>query len=271
MNRKYGCNPSPPEIKNKMLCLSDYVKTPEFLVHPASWDWGSIVKVAWGMDGNGPDPHNPDIAPCGDCVIADIAHETMIYTALAGKIYVPTAQEVVDVYSEITGYDPSKTDDQGNNPTDNGTSWAQALAWWQKKGFGGNTIGAFVSIDPTNVNHINAALYWFGPLSTAISVYRFMEDDFDAGRPWVIPGDVPWNPNDSLGGHGVPLIGFVDWGNVYNFVTWGKTTRMSGNCRYGVQLEVYAKIDKAFVSDEKPAPNGFDMATLVADLEKVKS
>ena len=267
MTRKYGCNPTPSEIKNKMLRMSDYIKTPEFLVHPASWDWGSIVKAPWGMDGNGPDTLNPNIAPCGDCVIACMAHETMIYTALEGKIYVPSSQEVVTAYSEITGYDPTKTDPSGDNPTDNGTSWDQALSWWQKKGFGGNTIGAYVAIDPTNVNHINAALYWFGPLSTAINVYQFMEDDFDAGKEWKIPEG--WNINSSEGGHGIPLTGFASWGKTYNFVTWGQTTQMSGNCRYGVQVEVYAKIDNAFVTDQKPAPNGFSMDQLVADLALV--
>lgn len=269
MECKLGCKPTPLESRNRMLRMSDYIKTPEFLVHPAAWDWGKIVRVPWGMDGNGPDTQNPDLAPCGDCVIADIAHETMIYTALSGKIYVPSAQEVVAAYSEITGYDPNKTDGEGNNPTDNGTTWGQALSWWQKKGFGGNTIGAYVSIDPTNVNHINAALYWFGPLSTAISVYSFMEEDFDAGKEWTIPA--AWDANAALGGHGIPLTAFSNWGKTYDFVTWGKTAQMSGNCRYGVQLEVYAKIDNAFVADRKPAPNGFSMQQLVDDLAKVKA
>jgi hypothetical protein len=258
---KLGCNPIPAEKKNKLLRLNNYISTPRFLIHPPTWDWGTVISNPdWGMMGN-------DTA--GDCVFAAIGHMVMIYSALAGKPYVPTTQEVIAAYSKVTGYDPAQTDARGNNPTDNGTDPVDALKWWQKEGFGGNTIGAYVAVDPTNVNHVNAAMYWFGPLLTAINVYQFMEDDFNSGSEWKIPKG--WNQNDALGGHGVPLVSFTNWGRVYDLITWGKKTPMSGNCRWGVQVEVFAAIDNAFVTDGKPAPNGFNMQQLADDLRLVQN
>ena len=82
MPLKLGCNPVPIEKKNKMLRLGDYVKTPEFLVHPASWDWGKIVVSLSGIGRYGEcrrqakegtamesaDNARRYITPCKDCI-----------------------------------------------------------------------------------------------------------------------------------------------------------------------------------------------------------
>jgi hypothetical protein len=72
-----------------------------------------------------------------------------------------------------------------------------------------------------------------------------------------------------LGGHGVPLLGFQPhW---LNLITWAKDQRGTDNWWWGLGLEAWCVISEDFVTDQKPAPNGFDMQALVADLAKVKA
>src|ERR1700690_4287507 len=60
------------------------------------WEYG--VKGPWGMLGND---------RVGDCEIARIAHMLMLFTAHTGSMVIPTLDEVIAVYSAITGYDPA--------------------------------------------------------------------------------------------------------------------------------------------------------------------
>ena len=57
----------------------------------------------------------------GLCTFADIAHGIVITTAMNKGIFVPQTADTIKLY-EHTGYDPSQTDAQGNNPTDQGAS-----------------------------------------------------------------------------------------------------------------------------------------------------
>lgn len=237
----------------------DKYTTPGFFEHPATYDWAKSVPE-WPMFLN-------DIE--GICVPASAGHMVMAWTAANGNIFIPTDDDIQKVYKDVSGYDPSQTQPDGSNPTDNGCSLGGdggVLPYWQKTGIGGHKIGAYVQIDEKNFNHIAAAIYWFGGVFSAIEVDQFMEDQFNAGQPWKVPiNPLTWKP---LGGHGVPLLAFQP--HQFNLITWAKNQAMSYNCWWKVGEEAWCAISEDFVSGSKPSPSGFNMDQLVADLQNIK-
>jgi len=76
---------------------------------PQSPDWVAAVMQqspdGWTMLGND---------AVGDCTIADCGHQEMLRTANVGAITIPTTEQVLTLYSAITGYNPSDPNsDQG--------------------------------------------------------------------------------------------------------------------------------------------------------------
>ena len=75
----------------------------------------------------------------GLCTFADIAHGIVITTAMNKGIFVPQTADTIKLY-EYTGYDPSQTDAQGNNPTDQGASLTEAANFAKKYGLAGHKL-----------------------------------------------------------------------------------------------------------------------------------
>jgi hypothetical protein len=175
------------------------------------------VSPEWGMQGN-------DVV--GDCVEAYMAHaiEQVTRWSSGAAQSVPTSA-TLEVYSAITGYDPSRTDRNGNNPTDQGTVMQDALTYWRKTGVfataaGPHRIAAFASVALTDWYEIENAVDLFGHVAVGFNFPDSAMDQFDAGDPWTV---VEGSPLD--GGHCVMLIGYdADWLYV---VTWGKVQKMA--------------------------------------------
>jgi hypothetical protein len=227
----------------------------------ASDDYVSAVDTAtggdWGMFLNGP---GGSLVPdgCGDCVIADSAHQVMLHTANAGTIVIPTDQDVLGMYEAVGGYV------LGDAGTDQGCDETAACQYLQATGLSGQKSAGSGMVDPTNFDHIRWSVQLFGACRLGIVVTQAMMDDFDAGRPWTaITGDV-------LGGHDVPVVRFdVDGVDV---VTWAKLQRVTWSLMANASFlqEAHAEVWPDFVRANGTAPNNFSLSALLAELQALQ-
>jgi hypothetical protein len=98
----------------------------------------------------------------GCCVVAGGYHVRGNTSFNAGEGVIFTDEQVINGYSDISGYDPTKTDADGNNPTDRGCNEETALSYWMNTGFpDGVKLIRAVAVDPTNVDQIKLAMYLF--------------------------------------------------------------------------------------------------------------
>jgi hypothetical protein len=237
----------PPRLDGRTLKLSKYMTAiPQI---PDSFSWVDRDQVpSWGMMAN--DRY-------GDCVWAAFAHLVMGWTAGNGSLWIPSDDEVLQAYAS-TGFDPSTG--QG----DNGTNELDALNYMRSTGMAGHKIGAYVSLDTSNIQEIKTAIYLFGGILLGVSLPLSAE-----GEPnWDFPPD-DGNTRDSTpgswGGHGICGLGYDS--TFINIITWGAPLPVDWSFWSQYMDEAYAIISPDFITGDKPAPNGFDMPTLINDLQ----
>jgi len=183
---------------------------------PATLDrFSAIPAASIGMDGND---------KVGDCTCADGDHEIKAAQVAAGNTEVSSTEaEVLAAYSAITGYDPSQTQPDGSNPTDNGAEMQDVRSYWQKTGFklGGQThkVLLFAEVDIRDVTVAQWALDQFGAVGVGVNLPNSAMDQFNAGQPW----DVVSDDGGIDGGHAIALVGYDTTGPV--FLTWGQVQR----------------------------------------------
>lgn len=157
-----------------MLKMTDFVDLSQLAPPPKSFGHEKLIRH-WGMMGND---------TVGDCVFAGAAHEIMLWNAEAGKTVRISDATAIQNYSEFTGYNP-------NDPnTDQGTDVATWLGQRRKVGFAdddGNrhTIGAYLALDPHNVDELRYADYYFDGVGIGVQFPSQWMDIFQqGGRTW---------------------------------------------------------------------------------------
>jgi hypothetical protein len=230
-----------PQYSGPVLQLSKY--TADLAPTPSKVYWEyKVPKGLWGMMGND---------TIGDCEIARIAHMLMLFTAHTGTMVVPTLEEVIQVYSAITGYDPT------TGANDNGAATPDVLNHWQNTGIAGHKIAGWVQTEQTQ-EAIEQAIWLFGGAALDIAVYQSMMDQTNADEPWDSPS------GNLLGYHAVPWFGFGKDG--LTGVTWGALQQMGWPTALQIGQGNYAVITEDWIEAQGKAPNGFDLAALHADL-----
>ena len=221
--------------------LDDAVVLPEI---PATFDLTPKVET-WPMYGND---------RLGDCTIAAAGHLIQAWTAAAGALVTPEDALIEEAYIPGTG-----TEDTGRVELD-------VLNYWRSSGIAGDKIAAYVAVDPTNHDHLRAALYLFGGLYTGLGLPISAQKQAE----WNLVGDGKTGDSafGSWGGHAVPLVPFWD-GEKLKIVTWGAIIEATLAFTDAYMDEVYAIISPDFLGAEGKTPQGFDLAALQADLEIV--
>ena len=233
-----------PKYAGPVLELGDYTKTLAAPPVKAYWEY-KILDGTWLMLGND---------SVGDCEIARIGHLLMETSAHTGAEVVPTTDEILTVYSAISGYVP------GDPSTDVGCNSQDVFNYWQNTGItvsGANhKLGAWVQAGNDQLS-IEQCIWLFAAASLDIAVYSSMMDQFNAGKPWD-------DPTGTLEGyHAVPAMGYGRDG--LTVITWGQRQQMGWPCVEQIIQANYAAITPEWLKDGV-APNSFDLATLQADL-----
>lgn len=246
---KMGCKPATYDARD--FCFAKY-RTPVPLP-PRPKEYGhekAFPFDGWGMLGN---------SIAGDCVIAGGCHETMLWTKEGGKPATFSDETALADYAAITGYDPA------TGANDYGTQVRDALKYRQKIGLidtNGNRhkIGAYVSLELGNLDHVEEAIYLFGAVGIAFQMTHSAQDQFSAGEPWsVIPG------TSNIGGHYVSLVARRRW---LLCVTWARLQGMTDRFVGSQMTEAWAIISPERMVNGL-SPEHFDMDQLLADLDSL--
>lgn len=244
---KYG--KLPPKAHPKTLMFEKYLKDPDIPPPPIKTYWGYKVQPGqWGMLGND---------TIGNCTVASIAHILMSATAHTGKMVAPTMDDVLKVYSAVSGYDP-KT---GLN--DNGAYITDVLNYWQTVGIAGHKIAGWAKIPEKNLLRVHQAIWLFSALDCGFVMPLSAMLQFNSGMAWHHDD----NNTDVDGAHCVPLFNYGQLG--LTGVTWAQLQQLTNQWFLEQCDEAYAVIMNEWVNDAGDAPNHLKMDELIADLKQI--
>lgn len=238
----------------RALLMASYV-APSLPSPPPSTDLTAKVP-AWGM------MENDQI---GDCTCAAAGHLLMEWTANAGKkMFTPSDKQIVAAYSAITGYNPT------TGANDNGAVEVDVLNYWRQTGIAGHKIGAYVSLEPSNHNHIMDAVYIFEGCYIGMQLPVSAQAQVQNHQPWSVPpgGATGDGKPGSWGGHAVPVVAYDSRG--VTVVTWGALQMMTWSFWEVYCDEAYAILSKDYLTGKKTTPQGFSVAQLNADLHDLQ-
>ncbi|HET9306750.1 MAG TPA: hypothetical protein VFO46_12040 [Candidatus Sulfotelmatobacter sp.] len=238
----------------RALLMASYV-APSLPSPPPSMDLTTKVN-AWGM------MENDQI---GDCTCAAAGHLLMEWTANAGKkMFTPSDKQIVAAYSAITGYNPT------TGANDNGAVEVDVLNYWRQTGIAAHKIGAYVSLEPSNHNHIMDAVYIFQGCYIGMQLPVSAQAQVQNHQPWSVPPGGPTGDGKpgSWGGHAVPVVAYDSRG--VTVVTWGALQMMTWSFWEVYCDEAYAILSKDYLTGKKTTPQGFSVAQLNADLHDLQ-
>jgi hypothetical protein len=241
--KKLGCK---HRLNLKALPLSNYLN-PKAMSYPPVCSWWREMDL--GMLGND---------SVGDCVIAYMLHQIMIWNGVAhaGTPVSFTTDQAIQTYSAITGYNPAYPN------TDQGTDPDTALSYWQKNGLFGHSIAGYVNLDITNVDQLRYALYVFGGIGFSINCPAYVMN-VPAGGSWSLSG------GDATieGGHQIGLLGYGR--NGFRLNSWSTTYTFNLDFVGQFGQAAQAAVSPDWIKQSGTSPSGLDLNGLLADLQAV--
>lgn len=241
-----------PRIDHRTLKMAKYLPA-ALPAPPVSVDWSGGVS-SWGMMDND---------RLGDCTCAGRAHAVQVFTlAATGTMRTIPDDEVQAEYVRDCGYvigDPS---------TDIGGVEIDVLNAWRQLGIGVGGVEklqAYAAVNVTNHTEVMQGVQLFGGLYIGVSL------------PITAQGQTTWDVVDpnlqdesspgSWGGHCVFVLGYNSTGP--RVITWGQIMQMTWAFWTAYCDESYALLSPDFIATTGLAPSGFDVATLLNDLQVV--
>lgn len=238
------------------LKLSNYIDRPYLLSRVPQGDFGFeklFPAAGWGMLAND---------RWGCCVWSGAEHETMLWSAIAGRRVAFDDASTIKNYA-TTGFDPAKPD------TDQGTDMETAAKYRRQVGIldaGGqrHRISAYLAIEPGNITQLKLALWLFKAVGAGFEVPACWMDQFDQNQPW----DTSTAPGAMIsdGGHYTPVVG---WRNgMPQVVSWGRIQPVTVRGFQRCSDEAIAYVSEEMLVAGK-SPDGFDADGLIKDLALV--
>jgi hypothetical protein len=148
----------------------------------------------------------------------------------------------------------------------NGFAILDFLKLWKNQGFFGYQIPAFVSLPTANDWLTRLGIYMFG----AVKIGLQMPVAWQNASMWD-EGEGDAFEVGSWGGHDVCLLGYKtteSYGVIYLACTWGTIIPVTGRALRTYCDEQFAIVHPAWTAKGN-APSGFDMLTLLADVEAI--
>lgn len=235
----------------RTLRLSRYLEAGRFSAPPPARDWTGRARYTWSLNDR-----------LGCCTITGLVHLAQARAAANGESITIEDADVLKAYSAISGYD-------GTPATDRGAQMIDALVYARNVGIGGWKIGAFVRVDARDFLELRAAVNLFGGVYVGADLPRRIREQ---GTDWELPPIVARTLDDapsSLGGHAFALLGFDR--THLQAMPWVTKTSIGNAWAHLYISEAWAFLDHRWVTGERPAPNGFDVARLQQDLQAVGS
>lgn len=193
----------------------------------------------------------------GDCAEAGAMHLIQAQTANTDAPLHGTLQQTLDLYSAVTGFNPSDPN------TDQGTDLLSLLQYWKTTGItvtdaNGNLavhkILGWASLDLTSIAQIRYANFIFGGTYLGINCPQSAEDDtsnwtYQVGSPIV-------------GGHCIPGLGQgADGGHI---VSWGMSIPFTWEFALQYMDEGYIIVSPDWVAANGKSPSGLDLNGLLS-------
>lgn len=230
----------------RTLKFADYISSVP--TPPAMIDWGQKVSD-WPMMRND---------QLGDCTCAAAGHLIQSWTADFSNIFVPTDDEVIEAYEAVSGYDPK------TGANDDGAAELDVLNYWRKTGIADHKIDSYAQIG-SGTDKVKQAIWLFGGAYLGI----LLPASAQGQTLWDIPsgGLNGSGAPGSWGGHAVPAIAYD--AQTVTVITWGQRLKMSWAFYLAYCDEAYAVLSQDWVTQNNPAPSGFDMVSLQQDLQAV--
>jgi hypothetical protein len=144
----------------------------------------------------------------------------------------------------------------GSNPTDNGWTCADALAYLKASGMSGHQIAAYGQLGYTDHARVMTCIWEFGYASGGFALPQSAIDQFHAGEPFTVSGNAA-----IAGGHCMAYCGYTATGPV--LWTWGKAVQVSWQWHDTYCSEFWAVVSREWVSAARQRdPLGVDLAAL---------
>lgn len=185
---KLGRSEKSPPPKIKLRDFVDVEAATRVLPIPLeqSVDYANLVR-SWPMFLND---------KLGDCTCAGAAHAKQTYAAMVGDPFTVEDRDVERMY-EASGYDPSQTDANGENPTDQGWTLQAAAEYLTHTGLQGEVdIVGSAEVTLHDDEEEQVALELFGCLYEGFECPESALQQAREGKPWV-----PVQGSPIAGGH----------------------------------------------------------------------
>ena len=230
----------------RTLRLRRYVDPTKLPPPPATIDLTPGVPE-WPMYGND---------RIGDCTTAAAGHMIEAWTAaVRGQAEIISEASVLDAFEHVKQVDPL-TGEEGAVELD-------VLRYWRREGIGSHKIGAYARVSVHDRRLVETGAWLFGGLYIGLQLPLTAREQ----EVWDWTGSLAGDARPgSWGGHAVDVVGYDANGLVV--VTWGRLKQMTWSFWDRYCDEAYCILSDDFL-DAGKAPNGFDLASLKADLALV--
>lgn len=232
-----------PTLDVRTFRLEAYLDTTVLMPSKPEWHAKRPV-MKWGMYGND---------SVGDCTIAALAHQRMVFSAAAGTNKAPSLSSVMGIYYRI-----GEQENPGETHPDKGLVELDVLKYWRQHSVDVERVLAFAAINPLNHEHVKLAADLFEGLYIGFRIPNAQQlfREFNAGERWT-----PEHGSDDEG-HAVNITDYYGDDRL-TCVSWEREQDMGWDFWDAQVDECWAIIPQEF---KKFPPAGFDLAHLEADL-----
>lgn len=246
-------------LHHMSLKLSDYVQPGALEAVPAavhrshlSFPWGALL--------------NDQLGDCGEAMTI---HGIEAFHLDAGTPVPAFGNDDAEkLYEQVGGYDPTQTQPDGSNPTDQGTDNGVLVTKWQEPGVtcaadkSQHSIVASLFVDYTNTNLTKLAIWEF------VVCFRAMN------MPVTAQNQTTWSVTDptlqgnaapgSWGGHDIPELSYDQ--NLIRTVSWGEELLIEWGFDTTYGMQGFVVVTKEQTNLQGVSPAGVDWTKLNQDI-----